>query len=96
MSEEFERSREEILDDLVDNGWTPASEPPDDYRIVRVAYEDGSTGPNALAFWDTKEQIPEPPPCWWSADSLMPLPDGVILAWREKDDYPNNDLEYRS
>jgi hypothetical protein len=83
MSEEVEATRSELLAELVADGWTPASEPPNDCRVVRVAYEDGSTGPKALAFWATKEQIPEPPPCWWSADSLMPLPDGVVLAWRE-------------
>lgn len=74
-----------LLDGLVADGWTPGDEAPDSDRIVRVAWDDGSTGPGALSFWDGRAGNPEGPPCWWSLNPIMPLPDGSVLAWREKD-----------
>jgi hypothetical protein len=73
------------LEVLIDEGWTPASEPPDTDRVVQVAWDDGSYTPTSLAFYDGKAVIPqEPRKYWWTHPGLSILPEGSVIAWRDK------------
>ena len=73
---------EDILLKLIGEGWHPASDPPDTDRIVQVAWDDGSTSPSALAFYDSKATIPqEDKKYWWACSNLDLVPN--VLAWRE-------------
>jgi hypothetical protein len=75
----------EILLQLLRDGWTSAHEPPNDTRIVQVAWDDGSTGDAALCFYDAKSTIPEDDNrYWWSYPGIEILPLDNVLAWREK------------
>jgi hypothetical protein len=66
-------------------GWHPASEPPDDDRVVQVAWDDGSTGDASFAFYDSKAMTPpEEEKYWWSYPGMSILPVGHVLAWREQ------------
>jgi hypothetical protein len=72
------------LQELIDAGWFPADTPPNNDRIVQVAWDDGSTGESALCFYDSKSTIPqENERYWWSHPHIQILPPGHILAWRE-------------
>lgn len=74
-----------LLDLLVEDGWTPASEPPDTDRAVQVAWDDGSTSENALCFYDSKSIIPpDGKKYWWTHPKMNLLSDGDVIAWRER------------
>src|SRR5262245_55088787 len=73
-----------LLSRLVEEGWTPASDPPNTDRIVQVAGEDGSTGPSALCFYDLKAVMPKGRKYWWTHPKMEILPDHAVLAWREQ------------
>jgi hypothetical protein len=84
--QECRPKQQEILDRLISEGWTPATEPPDTDRIVQVAWEDdGSTGPTSLAFYDSEAITPpQPEKFWWSHPGMTKYSDGGgIIAWRE-------------
>ena len=73
---------EGVLERLIAEGWHPASEPPDTDRIVQVAWDDGSTSPSALSFYDCKATIPATDKkYWWACPNLDLVPN--VLAWRE-------------
>lgn len=44
---------------LLDAGWRDANnDPPENERLVQVAWDDGSTGPKAICFYDSKAESP--------------------------------------
>ena len=75
----------DILEQLVKDGWTPATEFPDTDRLVQVAYDDRSTGPNAVGFVDEVSQIPPTGKrVWWEIGKYPPVyQSNCIVAWRE-------------
>lgn len=74
------------IEELVAEGWTPADSPPDTNRIVQIAYDDGSTGPNCKGFFDEVQQIPPTGVrLWWDMNPYPHLYPHV-LAWK---DIPN-------
>ena len=69
---------------LLDAGWRDARlDPPENERLVQVAWDDGSTGPNAFCFYDSKAETPGDGKRFWWTMTIEPLPDGHVLARRE-------------
>lgn len=74
----------DILNKLIKEGWTLASNPPDTDRAVQVAWDDGSTSETVLAFYDSKSTIPETrKKFWWGHPKVYCMPEGAVLAWKE-------------
>jgi hypothetical protein len=85
--DERERARAISSDEVLgrfEGGWTRASQPPDTDRIVQVMWADGSSGPNALCFYDSQAVMPPVErKYWWTYPRMELLPEGAVLAWRE-------------
>lgn len=74
------------LNELLEDGWHDAkTDPPDTDRVVQVAWDDGSTGPNSMAFFDGKSVMPDDGSrYWWSHPQITTLTEGSVLAWKER------------
>lgn len=72
-----------------ENGWTAASEPPDNDRMVQLAWDDGSYGPSSLGFYDGISEIPDSGKrFYWSKSYGHWTPHKIastVYAWREID-----------
>ena len=72
------------LSDLLDAGWRDATnDPPENERLVQVAWDDFSTGPKAICFYDSKAETPGDGKRFWWTMTIEPLPEGHVVAWRE-------------
>jgi hypothetical protein len=77
----------EVKARLVSEGWTLADNPPNTDRVVQVAWDDGSTGPTSLAFYDGKAEIPPgQEKFWWAYPGLSLLEN--VTAWIERNEDP--------
>ena len=65
------------------DGWVSPDDPPDDGRIVQVAWDDKSFGPSSLAFRDTAAGFEDGARCWWGVSPISQLPAGHVYAWRD-------------
>ena len=69
------------------SGWRAATTPPDSDRIVQIAWDDWSYGPNSLGFHDGVNEIPDSGRrYWWSSPvgrGYSRLGAGAVSAWRE-------------
>ena len=74
------------IDELLAEGWRDAEEdPPDNDRTVQIAWDDGSTSPNTLGFYDSVAMTPESTEkFWWNQSPLCKCQPGAVLAWRER------------
>ena len=66
------------------DGWMSAESPPDDARIVQVAWDDNSFGPASIAFYESVDGKEDLGKVWWSVSPLQQLPEGHVFAWRER------------
>ncbi len=74
-----------VLEDLVEQGWRSAKNPPNTDRTVEIATSDGDWGPNLLGFYDTVSSVPQRDEAfWWTHPKMTQLPKEHVIAWREK------------
>lgn len=71
-----------------EDGWIAATDPPDNDRIVEIAWEDGSHGNSTLGFYDGIAETPDSGRRWWwewsKAKGISQINDSsIVLAWRE-------------
>jgi hypothetical protein len=67
-----------------EDGWESPDNPPDDDRLVQVAWDDMSTSEKALGFYDGIAEIPDSGRrYWWSHPQMTKLNKGAVGAWRE-------------
>jgi len=66
------------------HGWKPASQMPHDTRTVQVAWDDGSFSKTSLAFCDEISGSKSSVRKWWSVSPICLIPNGHVLAWRER------------
>ncbi len=73
------------LDELLAEGWRDAVEdPPNNDRLVQIAWDDGSSSPKTRGFYASVAMIPESmEKFWWNLSPLYKCQPGVVLAWRE-------------
>lgn len=72
------------LEELLEKGWHDAeNDPPEKGNEVLVAFEDGSTGPSNIGFYDTVLGEEKGECFWWMVgQGLHKVPNNSILAWR--------------
>lgn len=67
------------------DGWRLASDSPDTNRKVKVAFDDGSTGPGIIGFYDGLSRDGSVK-CWWlmlGGKKVERAVDGEVFAWKE-------------
>lgn len=71
-------------EELESNGWRSTEDPPNNNRVVRVMYDDGSTSDNALGFCDEISSIPPTGKrIWWELRNGRFSIYSHFIAWRD-------------
>ena len=71
-------------EELESNGWRSTEDPPNNNRVVRVMYDDGSTSENALGFYDEVSRIPpDGKRIWWELRNGRFSIYSHFIAWRD-------------
>lgn len=67
-----------------EDGWESPNNPPSNDRTVQIAWDDLSTSPQTLGFYDGLAEIPDSGRrFWWSHPRMVKYEKSEIGAWRE-------------
>ena len=67
-----------------EEGWKSPGEPPDDDRVIQIAWDDMSTSDKTIGFYDGVAEKPDSGRrFFWSFPSMIKHENYEIGAWRE-------------